>query len=67
LRTNSAGYFPSWIVARPTIGAIPDRPGCSVILAFGGNGITCSRIAAEVIAAQLTGHPAVDADRFAFP
>jgi glycine/D-amino acid oxidase-like deaminating enzyme len=37
------------------------------ILAFGGNGITYSRIAAEVIAAQLTGRHDVDADLFAFP
>jgi glycine/D-amino acid oxidase-like deaminating enzyme len=50
----------------PTIGAIPDRPGCFAIMAFGGNGITYSRIAAEVIASQLIGRPDLDADLLAY-
>ena len=60
------GSFGASPTGLPTIGAIPDRPGCLAILAFGGNGITYSRIAAEVITAQLTGQPDVDADLFAF-
>ena len=80
LSTNSVGYCPNldghaafaWCgsfgaspTGLPTIGALPDRPGLA-ILAFGGNGITYSRIAAAVITAQLTGQPDVDADLFAF-
>ena len=61
------GSFGASPTGLPTIGAIPERPGCLAILAFGGNGITYSRIAAEVITAQLTGQPDVDADLFAFP
>ena len=61
------GSFGASPTGLPTIGAIPHRPGCFVILAFGGNGITYSRIAAEVLTTQLTGQPDVDADLFAFP
>lgn len=50
----------------PTIGAVPGQGHCSAILAFGGNGITFARIAAEVVTAQLKGKPDPDADLFAF-
>ena len=59
------GSFGASPTGLPTIGAIPDRPGCFAIMAFGGNGITYSRIAAEVITAQITGRHDVDADLFA--
>jgi glycine/D-amino acid oxidase-like deaminating enzyme len=61
------GSFGATPTGLPTIGFVPDRPSCFAILAFGGNGITYSRIAAEIITAQLTGMPDVDADLFAFP
>ena len=61
------GSFGASPTGLPTIGAIPERPGCFAILAFGGNGITYSRIAAEVLTAQLAGTPDLDADLFAFP
>ena len=61
------GSFGASPTGLPTIGALPKQPGCFAILAFGGNGITYSRIAAEVIAAELTGRPDLDADLFAFP
>ena len=60
------GSFGASPTGLPTIGAIPDRPGCFAIMAFGGNGITYSRIAAEVIASQLIGRPDLDADLFAY-
>ncbi|HYM99256.1 MAG TPA: FAD-dependent oxidoreductase [Aestuariivirgaceae bacterium] len=60
------GSFGASPTGLPTIGAIPDRPGCFAIMAFGGNGITYSRIAAEVIASQITGRNDLDADLFAF-
>jgi glycine/D-amino acid oxidase-like deaminating enzyme len=60
------GPFGASPTGLPTIGAIPDRPGCFAIMPFGGNGITYSRIAAEVIASQLIGRPDLDADLFAY-
>jgi glycine/D-amino acid oxidase-like deaminating enzyme len=39
---------------------------CFAVLGYGGNGFTFSVIAAQVIAAQLTGSPDRDADLFSF-
>ena len=50
----------------PTIGEIPGRKNCWAALGYGGNGITYSRIAAEIIRSALTGEPDVDADLYAF-
>jgi len=35
-------------------------------MGFGGNGITFSQIAAEIVAADIAGHGDADADLFAF-
>jgi len=50
----------------PSIGALPGMANCYGVLAFGGNGITFSRIAAEIIRARLTGKDDPEADLFAF-
>jgi glycine/D-amino acid oxidase-like deaminating enzyme len=50
------GSFGSARTGLPSIGAIPGLKNCYAILAFGGNGITFSRMAAEMIRAVLTGH-----------
>lgn len=50
----------------PTIGEIPRRKNCWAALGYGGNGITYSRIAAEIIRSALAGEPDVDADLYAF-
>ena len=50
----------------PSIGPIPGMSNCYGVLAFGGNGITFSRIAAEMIRARLTGQDDPEADLFAF-
>ena len=50
----------------PTIDAVPGLPNCYALLAFGGNGITFSRIAAEVMRSVLTGGEDPDADLFRF-
>ena len=60
------GTFGASKTGLPTIGAIPDQKHCYGIMAFGGNGITYSRIAAELITAELTGHTDPDSDLFAF-
>ncbi len=50
----------------PSIGPVPGMANCYGVLAFGGNGITFSRIAAEIIRARLTGKDDPEADLFAF-
>jgi glycine/D-amino acid oxidase-like deaminating enzyme len=50
----------------PSIGPLPGMANCYGVLAFGGNGITFSRIAAEVVRAKLTGRDDPEADLFAF-
>jgi glycine/D-amino acid oxidase-like deaminating enzyme len=50
----------------PLIGAIPDMPRCHAVMGFGGNGITYSVIASQIVAAAIRGHPDPDADLFNF-
>jgi len=50
----------------PIIGEIPGWKNCWAALGYGGNGITYSRIAADVIRSALTGEPDPDADLYAF-
>ena len=50
----------------PTIGEIPGHRNCWAALGYGGNGITYSRIAAEIIRTALTGGSDPDADLYAF-
>ena len=49
-----------------SIGAIPGMPNCHAVLGYGGNGITFSRIAAELLATELGGEADPDTDLFAF-
>jgi glycine/D-amino acid oxidase-like deaminating enzyme len=60
-----AGAFGSTETGLPSIGAIPGKPRCWAVLGFGGNGITYSRIAADIISAALTGKRDPDADLYA--
>ncbi len=50
----------------PSIGEIPRMKNCWAMLGYGGNGITYSRIAAEIIRAKLSGNNDPDADLYAF-
>jgi glycine/D-amino acid oxidase-like deaminating enzyme len=61
-----AGSFGQSSTGLPTIGAIPGMPHCFVALGYGGNGITYSRIAADVICGALAGRPDIDADLYDF-
>jgi glycine/D-amino acid oxidase-like deaminating enzyme len=60
------GLFGESATGLPTIGQAPDLPNCWVALGYGGNGITYSRVAADIIAGALTGRPDIDADLFDF-
>ena len=62
-----AGTFGSTDTGLPTIGLIPGMKNCWAVLGYGGNGITYSRVAAEILRTQLRGDADPDADLFAFP
>jgi glycine/D-amino acid oxidase-like deaminating enzyme len=61
-----AGTFGSSETGLPSIGKIPRHPNCWAVLGYGGNGITYSRIAAEIIRTSLAGGVDPDADLYAF-
>ncbi|HBT68359.1 MAG TPA: FAD-dependent oxidoreductase [Agrobacterium sp.] len=50
----------------PLIGAVPGMRNVYAVMGFGGNGITFSQIAAEIIAAAVNGGKDPDADLFRF-
>jgi glycine/D-amino acid oxidase-like deaminating enzyme len=59
-----AGSFGASTTGLPTIGKMPGKPRCLVAMGYGGNGTTYSRIAAEIIRAELMGHDDPDADLY---
>lgn len=61
-----ASSFGTTRTGAPTIGAVPSMPGCYAVLAWGGNGITFSMLAAQLLRAELTGRGDGDAPLFAF-
>ena len=61
-----AGTFGETKDGLPYIGSIPQRPNTSFALGFGGNGITFSVIAAQMITDKLTGKPNRDNPIFGF-
>ncbi|MGZ8516393.1 MAG: NAD(P)/FAD-dependent oxidoreductase [Chitinophagaceae bacterium] len=61
-----AGTFASTKDGLPYIGSIPQRPHTYFALGFGGNGITFSAIAANIIQDILAGKKNADADTFNF-
>lgn len=50
----------------PIIDRVPGFRRCHAVMGFGGNGITFSRIAAQIAAARLAGRADADKDLFAF-
>lgn len=62
-----AGTFGASDTGLPTLGPIPDLKNCWAVMGFGGNGITYSRIGAEIVRAGLTGKADPDAELYAFP
>lgn len=61
--TGAFGMTPTGM---PLIGKVPRHPGVHAVLGYGGNGITFSRIAAEIVRADLTGSTDTDAELFSF-
>ena len=50
----------------PIIGRLPRHPGIFAVMGYGGNGITFSQIASEIVRSALSSRPDRDADLFAF-
>lgn len=61
-----AGTFAQTRDGLPFIGPHPDYPGVFFALGYGGNGITFSELAAQIIAASITGRRHPDAHLFTF-
>ena len=49
------GSFGSSPTGTPTIGAVPRMPNCYAVMGYGGNGITFSMMAAQVLRGLITG------------
>lgn len=60
------GSFGTTSTGLPIIGKVPRRANIHAVMGYGGNGITFSRIAAEIVTADITGAPDTDAGLFAF-
>jgi len=60
------GTFGASDTGLPTIGPMPELRNCWAVMGFGGNGITYSRIGAEIVRAGLTGKADPDAELYAF-
>lgn len=61
-----AGSFGDSPTATPTIGPIPGRKNCYAAMGYGGNGITFSMMAAQLIRGQISGKGDPDSDLFSF-
>jgi len=61
-----AGSFGTTTTGLPYIGAVPGRPHIHAVMGYGGNGITYSQIASELVASALGGRDDSDADLYAF-
>ena len=56
------GSFGASTTSMPTIGAIPGLPNCYVAMGYGGNGITFSMMAAQILRGLITGVGDPDSD-----
>ncbi len=60
------GSFGASATGTPSIGSVPGLPGCYAVLGYGGNGITFSMIAAQVLRGLIAGKGDCDSDLFSF-
>ena len=60
-----AGCFGDSVTGLPAIGQVPGAKGCYAVMGFGGNGITFSVIAAQMLQRAVLGLPDPDSDLFA--
>ncbi len=62
-----AGSFGTTATGLPFIGRVPRRKGLFAVMGYGGNGITYSQVASEIVATAILGGRDADADLYAFP
>lgn len=61
-----AGSYGSTATGLPLIGKVPDHPNVFAVMGYGGNGMIFSKVAAEIVLAELRGMPDKDAGIFGF-
>jgi glycine/D-amino acid oxidase-like deaminating enzyme len=61
-----SGSFGDSSTGTPTIGRIPHMPGCYAAMGYGGNGITFSMMAGQMLRTMITGHTDTDSDLVSF-
>lgn len=59
-----AGAFGESATGLPSIAPVPDMDHAWAVMGFGGNGITYSVIASQIVAADIRGRPDPDADLY---
>jgi glycine/D-amino acid oxidase-like deaminating enzyme len=62
-----AGSFGTTSTGLPFIGRVPRKPRLFSVMGYGGNGITYSQIASEMLVTMMAGETDIDSDLFAFP
>ena len=62
-----AGAFGTTATGLPFIGPVPRHPRLFAVMGYGGNGITFSQIASELLTTALNGDDDADASLFALP
>ena len=60
------GNFGKSKTGAPTIGPVPHMPNCYAVMGFGGNGITFSMMAAQIVSSMITGFDDPDSELFSF-
>lgn len=60
------GSFGTTATGLPIIGPLPGKPRIHAVLGYGGNGITWSQLASEIVTGAIEGRPDSDAALFAF-
>jgi len=60
------GAFGTTTTGLPLIGTLPGHPRVHAVMGYGGNGITFSRIGAELVRSELGGATDADSELFAF-
>lgn len=61
-----AGTFGSTVTGLPFIGKVPRHPRINAVMGYGGNGITFSQLASEIVTTTIQGHIDADAGLFEF-
>ncbi len=61
-----AGSFGNSPLGTPTVGRVPRMPKCYSAMGYGGNGITFSMMAAQILRSEICGARDPDSDLFGF-